>query len=67
MHIDIEKPFWWDVPAWAVSGQVDSIGIANNTIRPITSHWEASEIAAEMKQFSADDIEAAIVWAGAKR
>jgi diguanylate cyclase (GGDEF)-like protein len=29
-----------------------SIGIANNTIRPIGSHWEASEIAAEMKQFS---------------
>ena len=28
--VDIEKPFWWDVPAWAVSGQVDSIGIANN-------------------------------------
>jgi hypothetical protein len=28
--IDIEKPFWWDVPAWVASGQVDSIGIANN-------------------------------------
>lgn len=28
--IDIEKPFWWDVPAWIASGQVDSIGIANN-------------------------------------
>lgn len=28
--IDIEKPFWWDVPLWIASGQVDSIGIANN-------------------------------------
>lgn len=28
--IDAEKPFWWDVPAWVASGQIDSIGIANN-------------------------------------
>lgn len=28
--VDIEKPFWWDVPLWLASGQVDSIGIANN-------------------------------------
>ncbi len=28
--IDIEKPFWWDVPVWAASGQIDSIGLANN-------------------------------------
>jgi hypothetical protein len=28
--IDIEKPFWWDVPIWVASGQVDSIGLANN-------------------------------------
>jgi len=28
--IDIEKPFWWDVPAWIASGRMDSIGIANN-------------------------------------
>lgn len=28
--IDIEKPFWWDVPIWLASGQADSIGIANN-------------------------------------
>jgi hypothetical protein len=28
--VDIEKPFWWDVPIWLASGQVDSIGIANN-------------------------------------
>src|SRR5207245_805797 len=28
--IDMEKPFWWDVPTWVASGQVDSIGLANN-------------------------------------
>jgi len=28
--IDIEKPFWWDVPTWLASGKVKSIGIANN-------------------------------------
>jgi hypothetical protein len=28
--IDIEKPFWWDVPAWLAAGVGDSIGIANN-------------------------------------
>jgi len=28
--IDIEKPFWWDVPVWLASGQMDSIGVANN-------------------------------------
>lgn len=28
--VDIEKPFWWDVPVWIASGQVDSIGLANN-------------------------------------
>jgi hypothetical protein len=28
--IDAEKPFWWDVPSWVASGQVDSIGLANN-------------------------------------
>lgn len=28
--IDIEKPFWWDVPTWLASGQTSSIGIANN-------------------------------------
>jgi GGDEF domain-containing protein len=29
-----------------------SIGIATNLQRPITSHWEAAEIASEMKQFA---------------
>ncbi len=28
--IEIEKPFWWDVPAWVATGKIDSIGIANN-------------------------------------
>jgi hypothetical protein len=28
--VDIEKPFWWDVPLWLAHGRVDSIGIAHN-------------------------------------
>ena len=28
--IDIEKPFWWDVPVWLASGRMQSIGVANN-------------------------------------
>ena len=41
--IDIEKPFWWDVPVWLASGQMDSIGLANNhmcrsTVSP-TEAW----------------------------
>jgi hypothetical protein len=28
--IDIEKPFWWDVPVWLACGVADSIGVANN-------------------------------------
>jgi hypothetical protein len=28
--IDIEKPFWWDVPVWLASGRIDSMGLANN-------------------------------------
>jgi hypothetical protein len=28
--VDIEKPFWWDVPVWLASGQADSVGLANN-------------------------------------
>ena len=30
VHVDIEKPFWWDVPVWIASGRVHSIGICNN-------------------------------------
>lgn len=29
-----------------------TVGVATNGHRPLTSHWEASEIAAEMKQFA---------------
>jgi len=29
-HIDVEKPFWWDMPVWVATGEVDSIGLANN-------------------------------------
>ena len=28
--IDIEKPFWWDVPVWLAGGKIDSVGLANN-------------------------------------
>jgi hypothetical protein len=28
--VDVEKPFWWDMPVWVASGKVDSIGIAHN-------------------------------------
>ena len=30
VHIDAEKPFWWDVPTWLAGGEIDSIGLANN-------------------------------------
>lgn len=28
--VDVEKPFWWDVPTWVATGKVRSIGLANN-------------------------------------
>jgi hypothetical protein len=28
--VDVEKPFWYDVPVWLASGLVDSIGIVHN-------------------------------------
>jgi hypothetical protein len=28
--VDIEKPFWYDMPVWLASGMADSIGIAHN-------------------------------------
>ena len=28
--VDAEKPFWWDFPTWVASGQIDSVGLANN-------------------------------------
>jgi hypothetical protein len=30
VHIDCEKPFWWDLPIWIASGKVHSVGLANN-------------------------------------
>jgi hypothetical protein len=30
VHIDAEKPFWWDMPVWIANGKVHSIGLANN-------------------------------------
>jgi hypothetical protein len=30
VHIDAEKPFWWDVPAWVAGAACDTVGIANN-------------------------------------
>jgi hypothetical protein len=28
--VDVEKPFWWDMPTWVATGNVRSIGLANN-------------------------------------
>lgn len=33
VHVDIEKPFWWDMPVWIASGMVHSIGLANNHLQ----------------------------------
>lgn len=30
VHVDIEKPFWWDVPVWLATGQIDTMGMAVN-------------------------------------
>jgi len=30
LHLDIEKPFWWDVPLWLALAEPDTIGLANN-------------------------------------
>lgn len=30
VHVDIAKPFSWDLPVWVASGKVNSIGLANN-------------------------------------
>ena len=30
VHVDLEKPFWWDAPTWIATGEVDSIGLAHN-------------------------------------
>jgi hypothetical protein len=33
VHVDVEKPFWWDAPTWIASGRVDSIGSNNRQQR----------------------------------
>ncbi|MBW3595962.1 MAG: CehA/McbA family metallohydrolase [Planctomycetes bacterium] len=30
LHVDIEKPFWWDFPMWIASEMCDSIGVCHN-------------------------------------
>ena len=30
VHVDAEKPFWWDFPIWLASGRLDSVGVLNN-------------------------------------
>jgi len=30
VHVDIEKPFWWDVPVWLATGKIDTMGLAVN-------------------------------------
>jgi hypothetical protein len=30
VHVDVEKPFWWDLPVWVATGKIDSLGLANN-------------------------------------
>jgi hypothetical protein len=30
IHVDIEKPFWWDVPVWLSTGKIDTMGMAVN-------------------------------------
>ncbi|TWU06366.1 hypothetical protein Pla52n_20870 [Stieleria varia] len=28
--VDVEKPFWWDMPTWLASGNMNSMGLAHN-------------------------------------
>ena len=30
VHVDVEKPFWWDMPVWVATRKIDSIGLAHN-------------------------------------
>lgn len=30
VHVDIEKPFWWDMPVWIASGRTHTLGICHN-------------------------------------
>src|SRR6266542_661443 len=37
-HIDIEKPFWWDMPTWIALDLADSVGIAHNHMTRASLH-----------------------------
>ncbi len=39
-HLDVEKPFWWDMPVWVALGLADSIGLAHNHMQrdKMTAH-----------------------------
>jgi hypothetical protein len=42
VHVDIEKPFWWDTPTWLATGKIDTIGIAvNHMCRSVMMEKEA--------------------------
>lgn len=30
IHVDIEKPFWWDTPTWVATGLCDTVGVCHN-------------------------------------
>jgi len=50
--VDAEKPFWWDLPLWLATGEVDSIGLANNHLwRSSTLNNEAWGRPRDKKQF----------------
>lgn len=52
--VDIEKPFWWDVPIWLASGKADSIGIAHNHMfRETVSDREAWGKARDTQRYPA--------------
>jgi hypothetical protein len=52
--VDVEKPFWYDVPVWLASGKVDSIGIANNhMLRHMVIETEAWGRARDVKRYPA--------------
>jgi hypothetical protein len=36
--VDIEKPFWWDMPTWVATGRVRSLGLANNHMCRLVMH-----------------------------
>jgi hypothetical protein len=42
VHVDIEKPFWWDTPTWLATGKIDTVGIAvNHMCRSVMMEKEA--------------------------